>query len=61
MTWCWVGTTWARTGWRREDAATAMSHAEVLVRAYVAAGYTKLHLDCSYPCADDVGPGSRAR
>ena len=43
--------------WRHEDAATAMSHAEVLVRAYVAAGYTKLHLDCSYPCADDVaGP-----
>ena len=25
-------------------------------RAYVAAGYTKLHLDCSYPCADDSGP-----
>jgi len=42
--------------WRHEDAATAMSHAEDLVRAYVAAGYTKLHLDCSYPCADDV-PG----
>ena len=47
--------------WRHEDAATAMSHAEVLVRAYVAAGYTKLHLDCSYPCADDVtGPDGLA-
>jgi D-tagatose-1,6-bisphosphate aldolase subunit GatZ/KbaZ len=41
--------------WRDIDAETAMSHAEDLVRAYVAAGYTKLHLDCSYPCADDGG------
>ncbi len=41
--------------WRDADAATAMSHAEDLVRAYVAGGYTKLHLDCSYPCADDGG------
>jgi D-tagatose-1,6-bisphosphate aldolase subunit GatZ/KbaZ len=41
--------------WRSEDAETAMAHAENLVRAYVAAGYTKLHLDCSYPCADDGG------
>jgi D-tagatose-1,6-bisphosphate aldolase subunit GatZ/KbaZ len=39
--------------WRGEDSETAMAHAEDLVRAYVAAGYTKLHLDCSYPCADD--------
>jgi D-tagatose-1,6-bisphosphate aldolase subunit GatZ/KbaZ len=39
--------------WRHESAETAMSHAEDLVRAYVAAGYTKLHLDCSYRCADD--------
>ena len=35
---------------------TAMSHVDELVRSYVAAGYTKLHLDCSYPCADDNGP-----
>jgi D-tagatose-1,6-bisphosphate aldolase subunit GatZ/KbaZ len=41
--------------WREEDSETAMTHAEDLVRAYVAAGYTKLHLDCSYPCADDGG------
>jgi D-tagatose-1,6-bisphosphate aldolase subunit GatZ/KbaZ len=39
--------------WRNQPAATAMSHAEDLVRSYVAAGYTKLHLDCSYACADD--------
>jgi len=41
--------------WRDEPARTAMSHAEDLIRAYVSAGYTKLHLDCSYPCADDDG------
>jgi len=39
--------------WRDQPAETAMSLAEDLVRSYVAAGYTKLHLDCSYPCADD--------
>jgi len=42
--------------WRNLPAETAMSHADDLVRAYVGAGYTKLHLDCSYPCADDSGP-----
>ena len=41
--------------WRNQPAATAMSHVDELVRSYVAAGYTKLHLDCSYPCADDNG------
>jgi D-tagatose-1,6-bisphosphate aldolase subunit GatZ/KbaZ len=41
--------------WRGDTADTAMAHAEDLIRAYVAAGYTKLHLDCSYPCADDDG------
>ena len=39
--------------WRSEPAETAMTKAEDLVRAYVSAGYTKLHLDCSYPCLDD--------
>ncbi len=42
--------------WRDQPAEVAMAHAEDLVRAYVAAGYTKLHLDCSYACADDSGP-----
>ncbi len=42
--------------WRGLPAETAMSHADDLIRSYVAAGYTKLHLDCSYPCADDTGP-----
>ncbi|MHA3023373.1 D-tagatose-bisphosphate aldolase, class II, non-catalytic subunit [Mycobacterium sp. BMJ-28] len=39
--------------WQRENAAVAMQHAEVLVAAYVAAGYRKIHLDCSMSCADD--------
>src|SRR4051812_2232810 len=39
--------------WQRQTASTAMANAEVLVSAYVAAGYRKIHLDCSMSCADD--------
>lgn len=39
--------------WQQQDAATAMRHAEVLVAAYAAAGFHKIHLDCSMRCADD--------
>lgn len=39
--------------WRREPAAVAMPKARELVRAYVCAGYTKIHLDASMCCADD--------
>ena len=42
--------------WRALPADQAMAHVDELVRSYVAAGYTKLHLDCSYPCADDAAP-----
>ena len=42
--------------WRGESAADAMTHADGLVAAYVLSGFTKIHLDCSYPCADDDGP-----
>ncbi|CAI9408727.1 D-tagatose-bisphosphate aldolase, class II, non-catalytic subunit [Nocardioides sp. T2.26MG-1] len=42
--------------WRHEGADPAMAKAEDLVRAYVAAGYTKIHLDCSMPCSDDPLP-----
>ncbi len=42
--------------WRGLHAEAAMSNVDELVESYVAAGYTKLHLDCSYPCADDSGP-----
>ena len=34
----------------------AMDRAEVLVTEYVAAGFTKIHLDCSMHCADDPSP-----
>jgi D-tagatose-1,6-bisphosphate aldolase subunit GatZ/KbaZ len=39
--------------WQHQPADTAMAHAEVLIAAYVEAGYTKIHLDCSMSCADD--------
>jgi D-tagatose-1,6-bisphosphate aldolase subunit GatZ/KbaZ len=39
--------------WQRGPAEEAMRKAEALIEAYVAAGYTKIHLDCSMPCADD--------
>ncbi|SIN38160.1 D-tagatose-bisphosphate aldolase, class II, non-catalytic subunit [Micromonospora cremea] len=42
--------------WRSLPADRAMAHVDVLVAAYVEAGFTKLHLDCSYPCADDRTP-----
>ncbi len=42
--------------WQHEPAAPAMGKAADLVAAYVAAGYQKIHLDCSMPCADDPRP-----
>ena len=42
--------------WRGLPAGVAMGHAGDLVASYVAAGFTKIHLDCSMPCADDAGP-----
>jgi len=42
--------------WRSLPAEEAMQHAEVLVAAYVAAGFTKIHLDCTFSCADDPTP-----
>jgi D-tagatose-1,6-bisphosphate aldolase subunit GatZ/KbaZ len=39
--------------WQGETAAAAMANAEVLIAAYVEAGYAKIHLDCSMACADD--------
>jgi len=40
--------------WQSQDAATAMAHAEVLIDAYISAGFHKIHLDCSMRCADDA-------
>jgi D-tagatose-1,6-bisphosphate aldolase subunit GatZ/KbaZ len=39
--------------WQGLDATTAMQHAETLIAAYAAAGFHKIHLDCSMRCADD--------
>ena len=39
--------------WQHLDAATAMQHAVEMVRLYVEAGFTKIHLDASMRCADD--------
>jgi D-tagatose-1,6-bisphosphate aldolase subunit GatZ/KbaZ len=39
--------------WRSEPAESAMAKAEAMVTEYVAAGFTKIHLDCSMRCADD--------
>lgn len=42
--------------WQSEAPETAMAMAEDLVRAYAEAGYTKIHLDCSFSCAGDPYP-----
>ncbi|RPE46996.1 tagatose-bisphosphate aldolase noncatalytic subunit [Streptomyces sp. Ag109_O5-1] len=42
--------------WRSLPSAEAMGEADRLVAAYVRAGFTKIHLDCSFSCADDVAP-----
>lgn len=42
--------------WQDRPADEAMDLAEGVIEAYVAAGYTKIHLDCSMSCADDPTP-----
>ena len=42
--------------WTRLPADTAMAKAEVMVADYVAAGFGKIHLDCSMSCAGDPVP-----
>jgi D-tagatose-1,6-bisphosphate aldolase subunit GatZ/KbaZ len=42
--------------WTKLPAEEAMAKAEVMVRDYVAAGFGKIHLDCSMSCADDPVP-----
>ncbi len=39
--------------WRAQDAETALAKADVMVRAYVSAGFGKIHLDCSEGCAGE--------
>lgn len=42
--------------WQNENAASAMEKSLELIRAYVAAGFSKIHLDASMSCADDPLP-----
>jgi D-tagatose-1,6-bisphosphate aldolase subunit GatZ/KbaZ len=42
--------------WRTKPAEEAMRLAEEMVAEYVAAGFTKIHLDASMACADDSSP-----
>lgn len=42
--------------WQKLPAEQAMANARELIRAYVAAGFHKIHLDCSMACADDPTP-----
>ncbi len=42
--------------WQGEPAAQAMAKSELLIDQYVAAGFRKIHLDCSMSCAGDPVP-----
>jgi D-tagatose-1,6-bisphosphate aldolase subunit GatZ/KbaZ len=42
--------------WQAEPPALALERAETLIAAYVAAGFRKIHLDCSMSCAGDPTP-----
>ncbi len=42
--------------WQSLPPDEAMEQAEALVAAYAAAGFTKIHLDCSFACAGDPVP-----
>ena len=39
--------------WHHLEPKEAMDNADTLIEAYVAAGFTKIHLDCSMSCAGD--------
>ena len=43
--------------WKNLSAAEAMAKARAMVRAYVEAGFDKIHLDASMACADDSNLG----
>jgi D-tagatose-1,6-bisphosphate aldolase subunit GatZ/KbaZ len=42
--------------WQALSAEPAMAKSEQLIADYVAAGFRKIHLDCSMSCADDATP-----
>jgi D-tagatose-1,6-bisphosphate aldolase subunit GatZ/KbaZ len=39
--------------WKNEKSTDALAKAESLIREYLLAGFNKIHLDTSMPCADD--------
>jgi D-tagatose-1,6-bisphosphate aldolase subunit GatZ/KbaZ len=45
--------------WKHLGSEEAMTHATMLIEAYVKAGYQKIHLDTSMFCADDTGDRSK--
>jgi tagatose-bisphosphate aldolase noncatalytic subunit len=42
--------------WQSLPSYRAMANADELIKSYVAAGFKKIHLDCSMSCADDPVP-----
>jgi tagatose-bisphosphate aldolase noncatalytic subunit len=42
--------------WQNQPAQQAMANADDLIKSYVAAGFKKIHLDCSMSCEDDPVP-----
>jgi D-tagatose-1,6-bisphosphate aldolase subunit GatZ/KbaZ len=42
--------------WQALNAAVALDRADILIEQYVAAGFRKIHLDCSMSCAGDPVP-----
>lgn len=42
--------------WQNLPASQAMEYSAQMIHDYVSAGFKKIHLDCSMPCADDVTP-----
>jgi len=46
--------------WRSQSADIAMGHAKDMMKEYVEAGFTKIHLDCSEGCEGEPGQVSDA-
>jgi len=42
--------------WQQLASEQALLRSERLIEDYVTAGFRKIHLDCSMPCADDAAP-----
>jgi len=42
--------------WQNLPASQAMEYSAQMIHDYVCAGFKKIHLDCSMPCADDTTP-----